>query len=239
MNHNVGHQVTWTREKIARFWEYYSQTNAVEDNYFSKQLGDTVIKYVKKHIFLGGNVLDYGCGPGFLIEKLLRDQITCSGLDAVESNVKIIKTKFDGNPYFGGAYYADKLPTAIQDEQFDVVFLVETIEHLLADDLQAVLREMHRLAKKGGKVVITTRNNENLDVKKIICPDCGGVFHQMQHVSSWTTHSLSTLMAEYGFNKIICTTETFRPRTVWGYLLKVMDFIRRLPAVNLVYIGEK
>ena len=55
-------------------------------------------------------------------------------------------------------------------------------------------------------------------------------FIEMQHVSSWTTHSLSTLMAEVGFNKIICTTETFRPKTFWGYMLKITDVIRKLPA---------
>jgi 2-polyprenyl-3-methyl-5-hydroxy-6-metoxy-1,4-benzoquinol methylase len=239
MNHKVNREVVWTKEKVARFWEYYSTFNAVEDNYFSKQLGDTVIKFVKRHIKLNGNVLDYGCGPGFLIEKLLEDQISCSGLDAVESNVKIIETKFEANPYFKGAHYADKLPTEIQDEQFDIVFLIETIEHLLQDDLQMVLKEIYRLIKKGGKLVITTRNNEDLDARKIICPDCGGVFHVMQHTSSWTTHSTSNLMAEIGFKKIICTATTFRPMTLWGYYKNITDFITRHPAENLVYIGEK
>lgn len=239
MNHNIGHEVIWAKEKVARFWEYYSTFDAIEDNYFSKQLGDTVLGFVKRHIPLTGNILDYGCGPGFLIEKLLRDQITCSGLDAVESNVKIIKAKFEGNPYFKGAYYADKLPIEIQDEQFNIVFLIETIEHLLQDDLQVILKEIYRLTEKGGKLVITTRNNENLDASKIICPDCGGVFHLMQHVSSWTTHSLSNLMAETGYNKIVCTATTFRPKTVWGYYKNITDLISRHPAGNLIYIGEK
>jgi 2-polyprenyl-3-methyl-5-hydroxy-6-metoxy-1,4-benzoquinol methylase len=239
MNQNISHEVVWNREKVSRFWEYYSTFEAIEDNYFSKQVGDTVIGFVKKHIQLAGNILDYGCGPGFLIEKLLKERLACWGLDAVESNVKIIETKFDGNPYFKGAYYADTLPTSIPDHQFDVVFLIETIEHLLQDDLQAILKEIHRITKPGGKLVITTRNNENLDASKIICPDCGCIFHLMQHVSSWTTDSMSNQMAVLGFKEIVCTTTTFRPRTLWGYYKNITDAITRHPTQNLIYIGKK
>jgi 2-polyprenyl-3-methyl-5-hydroxy-6-metoxy-1,4-benzoquinol methylase len=240
MNNSVGHNVVWTKDKVSRFWEFYSTFEAIEDNYFSKQLGDTVLEFVKKHIRLAGNILDYGCGPGFLIEKILKDQLACSGLDAVESNVKIIEAKFKDNPYFKGAYHADTLPTTIRNGQFDNVFLIETIEHLLPpDELQSILKEIYRITKTGGRFIITTRNNENLNASKIICPDCGCVFHAMQHVSSWTTDTLSNLMTEIGYKKIICTAATFRPRTLWGYYKNITDFISRESAKNLIYIGEK
>ena len=239
MKREIGHEVVWTTEKVSQFWEYYSTFEAIEDNYFSKQLGDTVIGFAKRHITLAGNILDYGCGPGFLIEKLLKDGLMCWGLDAVESNIEIIKRKFDGHPRFIEAYHADKLPTAIQENQFDVVFLVETIEHLLQDDLQAILKELYRITRTGGKLIITTRNNENLDASKIICPDCGCIFHLMQHVSSWTADSLSAVMTEVGFQKIVCATATFRPRTLWGHYKNITDAISRHPAENLIYIGKK
>lgn len=239
MNQKSVHEVNWTKEKVARFWEYYSTFEGIEDNYFSKQVGDTVIRFVRKYISLTGDILDYGCGPGFLIEKLLNDRLACSGLDSVESNIKIIESKFRNNPYFKGGHYADKLPTEIPDAQFDIVFLIETIEHLLPEERQSIFKEIHRILKRDGKLIITTPNNEKLDASKIICPDCGCIFHQMQHVSSWTTHSLSNLMTEAGFRKIVCTTRTFRPRTLWGFLFKIADFIRRRPAVNLIYIGGK
>lgn len=239
MNDNAIHEINWTNEKVARFWGYYSTLEAIENNYFSKQVGDTVIQFVRKHIPLTGNLLDYGCGPGFLIEKLLHERLASSGLDSVESNIRIIEAKFKDDPNFKGAYYADKLPTPLPDEQFDVVFLIETIEHLLPDERQAIIKEIHRILKRDGRLIVTTPNNENLDARKIVCPECGCVFHQMQHVSSWTTHSLSKLMAEGGFKKIVCTTKTFRPKTLWGFLFRVADLVRRRPHVNLIYIGEK
>lgn len=239
MNDQAVHEINWTNEKVARFWGYYSTLEAIENNYFSKQVGDAVIQFVKKYIPLQGKILDYGCGPGFLIEKLLKERLTSVGLDSVESNIRIIEAKFKNDPNFKGAYYADKLPAPIPGEQFDVVFLIETIEHLLPEERQPIIREIYRLLKKNGKLIVTTPNNENLDARKIICPECGCVFHQMQHVSSWTTHSLSRLMADAEFKKIACTTTTFRPRTFRGFLFRVADFVLRRPHVNLIYIGEK
>ena len=239
MNQNIGHELVWTQENVARFWEYYSTFKAVEDDYFSKQMGDTVIRFVKRYIPLKGNILDYGCGPGFLIEKLLQDGRSCWGLDSVESNIRIIKSKFDGHPHFMGAFHAHKLPTAIPNGMFDTVFLIETIEHLLQDDLPIILKELYRITKAGGNLIITTPNNENLDASKVICPNCSSIFHLMQHVNSWTTNSLSNLMTEAGFRKIICTSTTFRPRTIWGYYKNITDVITRHSPQNLIYIGEK
>ena len=233
------HEVIWTKDKVARFWNYYSTSKAVEDNYFSKQLGDTIIAFVKRYIRLSGDILDYGCGPGFLIEKLLNAGFNCWGLDGVESNIKIIKDKFGNIPHFKGGYYAEVLPTTLQDNQFDVVFLVETIEHLLKDDLQAIVHELHRLTKIGGKLIITTRNNEKLSANQIICPDCGCVFHPMQHITTWTTNSLSELMSKAGYKKIICTATTFRPKTIWGFYKNITDAITHHLPENLIYIGEK
>src|SRR3972149_5567238 len=99
MDQNIGHKAVWTKDKVARFWEYYSSFESVEDNYFSKQLGDTVLGFAKRHIAVAGNILDYGCGPGYLIEKLLGNRLACWGLDAVDSNIKIIEAKFKDNPF--------------------------------------------------------------------------------------------------------------------------------------------
>lgn len=239
MNQNIGHELVWTRETVARFWEYYSTFKAVEDDYFSKQLGDTVIKFVKRYIPLTGNILDYGCGPGFLIEKLLQDGRSCWGLDSVESNVKIIESKFNGHPHFKGAFHADTLPTTIPDGMFDTVFLIETIEHLLPDELPLIVNELNRITKTGGHLIITTPNNENLDANKVMCPNCGNIFHHMQHVNSWTVNSLSNLMSQAGFKRVICTATTFRPRTIGGFYKQLTDAITRHTSQNLIYLGEK
>lgn len=239
MKDNSKHDVIWTKEKVANFWEYYSTSSSLGDVYFSEQLGDAVLALVKRYVRISGDVLDYGCGPGFLIEKILKLQVSCSGLDAVESNIKIIERKFNGNPLFKGAFFADQLPTPIKDGQYNLVFLVETIEHLLQEDLRGILDEIYRITQAGGYVVITTRNEENLDKSKRICPDCGGTFHLMQHVSSWSVSSLSALMAEVGFQQVACLSTTLRPRNLLGHYKRFTDAITRHPAENLIYIGKK
>jgi 2-polyprenyl-3-methyl-5-hydroxy-6-metoxy-1,4-benzoquinol methylase len=239
MKNDSTHDIIWTKEKVAKFWDYYSTSSSVGDVYFSEQLGDAVLALVGRYIRISGNVLDYGCGPGFLIERLLKLQVSCSGLDAVESNIKIIDRKFKDNPLFKGSFFADSLPTPIKDGQYDLVFLVETIEHLLQEDLRVILDEIYRITLAGGHVVITTRNDENLDKSKRICPDCGGTFHLMQHVSSWSVNSLANLMAEVGFQQVACIATTLRPRTLLGYYKSFTDRLTGHPAENLIYIGKK
>jgi 2-polyprenyl-3-methyl-5-hydroxy-6-metoxy-1,4-benzoquinol methylase len=239
MKNNNVHDVVWTKEKVAQFWNYYSTSSSLGEVYFSEQLGDAVLSFVEGYTKISGDVLDYGCGPGFLIEKLMNKHVSCWGLDAVESNVKIVESKFKNNPNFKGAYFADKLPTSIEDGKYDLVFLVETIEHLLPDEIDSVLQEIHRITRKGGRIVITTRNEENLEKNKRICPDCGCAFHLMQHVSSWSTDSLSQRMSVVGFNQIACEATTLRPANLLGYMMKLGYKLAARPEENLIYIGVK
>jgi 2-polyprenyl-3-methyl-5-hydroxy-6-metoxy-1,4-benzoquinol methylase len=239
MKDDAVHDVVWTKEKVAQFWNYYSTSSSLGEVYFSEQLGDAVLSFVERHTRIDGDVLDYGCGPGFLMEKLMSKHVSCWGLDAVESNLKIVESKFKDRPYFKGAYFADRLPTSIEDEKYDVVFLVETIEHLLPEEIDSVLREIYRITRKGGRIVITTRNEENLEKNKRICPDCGCAFHLMQHVSSWSTHSLSQRMNEIGFHQIACKATTLRPANLLGYMMKLGYMLTNRPEENLIYIGVK
>jgi 2-polyprenyl-3-methyl-5-hydroxy-6-metoxy-1,4-benzoquinol methylase len=239
MKSNFEHEIIWTEEKVARFWNFYSTFAPISGTYFSKQVGDTVIRLTHKYASLSGNVLDYGCGPGFLMEYLLARKIACWGLDFAESNLKLVSEKFKNNPYFKGVYYADKLPTSISNGEFDLVFLLETIEHILPDELEAVFQEINRITKRGGKIIITTPNNENLDSKKVMCPDCGCIFHPVQHVRSWTTTSLPQFMESVGYTKTTCFSTTLRPLNLLYPLWKIGEFINRKPPVNLIYIGEK
>jgi 2-polyprenyl-3-methyl-5-hydroxy-6-metoxy-1,4-benzoquinol methylase len=162
------HQIVWTYEKGARIWDYFAQSRAYEDNFFSKQVGDDIIDFVLAYDDLSGNILDYGCGHGFLIEKLLKRGISCQGLDFSEDSVRLVGEKFQNEPLFSGVTLAQSLPTPLEADKFDVVFFIETIEHVLKEDLNKTLREIYRLTKSGGYIFVTTPNEENLDAAKVI-----------------------------------------------------------------------
>lgn len=237
------HEVAWTREKSNRIWEHLSSNRAYEETYFSRQVGDDLIDRVRRQVPLRGTVLDFGCGQGFLLEKMLARNISCQGLDFSAGSVDIANARLGKNPLFRGAVRVDAIPAPLAGASFDAVFFVETLEHVLPDELDAVIGELRRLLKPGGHLVVTTRNEENLDASKILCPECGCVFHHMQHVSSWSAESLATRMARDRFRTVFCDGLVFAPAVPFGALGKWLYrrawrmLRRRVP--NLLYVGSR
>lgn len=49
---------------------------------------------------------------------------------------------------------ANKIPYPFKDNIFDVIYCYDVLEHL--DDTVGVMREIHRVLRKGGRIIITT-----------------------------------------------------------------------------------
>ena len=72
------HRVLWTHEKAARFWSSSADLELHAEVYFSRMVGESLIRFVRRRgVQLSGRVLDFGCGPGFLLEKLLQAGVSC------------------------------------------------------------------------------------------------------------------------------------------------------------------
>jgi SAM-dependent methyltransferase len=234
------HDVEWTGSKIARFWNQYSGLAAREDAYFSKQVGSSLLRMVRRHgVSLGGNLLDFGCGPGHLLELLAKYGGSYQGVDFSPVSVDAARRRLSGRRGFSGVASVEALPTPLAQAQFDVVFLIETVEHLLPEQREATLREVHRLLRTGGKLVVTVPNEENLAVSSMACPDCGCVFHRMQHVSSWSKASLSSLLSEYGFQTLLCQRTRLASGGVVGAGVNLARLLLRAARPNLVCIARK
>jgi 2-polyprenyl-3-methyl-5-hydroxy-6-metoxy-1,4-benzoquinol methylase len=237
------HQVNWTPEKIGRFWDYVAQNKATEQNAFSAIAGDAVIDLASQYAGLQGNILDYGCSHGFLIEKLLKRGLRCEGLEFSEDTAKKVSQKFGNNKNFGGITIVRNLPSPIESGKYDVIFVLEVLEHLLDTYLHQTLEELYRITKKGGIIVVSVPNNEDLDALKVLCPDCGGIFHIIQHVRSWNAQTLVARMKEAGFQEVLCKITRLREGgrlllARYIFMLLVHKFTgKKLP--HLIYIGRK
>lgn len=96
-----------------------------------------------------GVLADVGCGGGHLWRELEPMFSRCLGLDAV---------RYAGLPA-GVAFQQadlDRVPLPLDDGAADAVTAVETIEHL--ENPRAFCRELVRVARPGGWIVITTPN---------------------------------------------------------------------------------
>lgn len=234
-------QISWTAEKVSRLWNYYASNSSYENQYFSNHSGKYILSYVRKRVnFKGKDILDFGCGPGYLLQYLSSLGINkMTGLDFSKESVDRLNDKFKGNKKFAGAVCVNSLPSSLDDASMDIVIAVEVVEHLSDSQLRKTLNEIHRLLKPGGHIIVTTPNNEDLEASKTICPECGCVFHRWQHIRSWNAVSLRELMEQYGFATDVASQILFD-----SPLKKVCYWVRRSITRNLVYphllyIGRK
>ena len=97
----------------------------------------------------------------------------------------------------------------------------EFIEHLTDEVLENTIKEIKRVIKPGGYLIVTTPNDENLQNETTICPECGCVFHRWQHVRSWNISSIKTYLTDMDFDVIYVKALKWIPSDV-SILKKVM-----------------
>lgn len=223
MNSKPEHLIDWDDAKVSRLWDYYSRTPPYSDIYFSKLFGDQMLKLSGLPLAEPLDVLDFGCGPGFIWDhlRLLGAKWRYTGLDFSPDSVAKAQHRAHGHPQFVGAQHVKQLPAALQDASFDAVFLFEVVEHLKDVYLQSTIQEACRLLRPGGVLVVSTPNDEILAECTRFCPECGAVFHEWQHVRSWSVTSLSAYMKSHGLACRRAETLDFRANTFKRRLIQL------------------
>ncbi|MEO6671552.1 MAG: class I SAM-dependent methyltransferase [Ferruginibacter sp.] len=239
------HMLEWTDEKVARFWNFRNTYTPYDNTWFTQQVGSAVLKLANEKSHLKGNILDYGTGKGYLIGHLLENfpAVELFACDFTDSLAHEVDQKYKDYKAFNGCKLLTQLPSSYENDFFDTVFLIETIEHLTDNYLHGTLIEINRILKPGGTVVITTPNNEDLEKTFVHCADCGASFHHMQHVRSWNTASIIKLATQFKFSTIFCKGLNLQWYNKKGIFYYVADQVKKLfstpPKANLVYIGKK
>jgi len=156
-----------------------------------------------------------------------------------------VRTRFAGEPCFQGAEEValDRLP--IGDAEAGAVFLVEVLEHLPRDAWDPVVAEVARVLRPGGRFVVTTPNQEDLAARKIACPECGSVFHRVQHLESVDAASLRALLVRHGLSPRLVRATNFRhfPDRAAGrlleFLLRCFPGLEARTSPHLIAVAER
>lgn len=230
----------WRPEHVGRYWDWWSRNPALEHLYFSMRFGDALLDEIGCAIPLRGTLLDLGCGPGHFVAKALDRGLEALAVDQSAESVKTLNDRLGSHPRFRGANVNEGFPVPVPDGAADIVTVIETVEHLDDAALRALLDETHRLVRAGGHVVVTTPHAENLPELEVMCPDCGCVFHQFQHVRSFTPEALRDAMEARGFKTLRCrpTLLSFLPRWMQPFHRWVYPRVKgKLP--HLIYVGQR
>ncbi len=116
---------------------------------------------VKKIINKDDLILDYGCGPGTFSIKL--SKLTNKNVHSVDISKQFLeeceksKKKYNSDNIKTQLIEGNKLP--FNNDYFDKVLLFDVIHHL--EEPEIALREIYRVLKKNGKIIIYEPNKLN------------------------------------------------------------------------------
>lgn len=148
--------------------------------------------------YVSGNVLEVGCGEGRGLEVL---SSLCSAYTALDKNKALLDDLSQKYPNF--TFLETNVPpfSGIGSNVFDCVIAFQVIEHIPNDDL--FVKEIHRVLKPGGIVIITTPN--------ILLTLTRNPWHEREY----TALQLNTLLSKY-FSSVSAQGITGSQR-VWDY----------------------
>jgi len=116
-------------------------------------------------------VLDFGAGTGNALpywhELLPQAQMTC--VDVSSQSLDVAAKRHAGLATFI-AYTPPSLP--LDDNQFDLIYAACVFHHIMPEDRSAVLRELQRVLKPGGRLLIYEHNPINPLTQQVVrsCP---------------------------------------------------------------------
>ena len=142
-----------------------------------------------------GHLLDVGCGYGFFLSAMKNRGWTVSGIEISTTGRKYAQQ------HFGLSIYGKPLAEMrFAEHSFDAVTLFYVIEHLL--DPAAVLREVRRILKPGGIVLLRWPNTT--PIIKLLGRAARGLdlYHTPYHLYDFSASTIQRLLIQTGFTHI-------------------------------------
>ncbi len=128
--------------------DYHRNMDASHPYYFSYQIKMKLVKQWLASLPEDLKILDAGCGEGLLVEDLQEQGRSAIGLDLNYSSQFVRQGSVKKMPF--------------DDNSFDVVLLLDVLEHLPWTEQTTVLREIQRVLKPEGFLGISLPNLAHL-----------------------------------------------------------------------------
>lgn len=111
----------------------------------------------------GMRVLDLGCGRGEIVRHVARLGAASFGIDYARVAVEMTRRVMADEPGTHGVARSDAKLLPFTSGAFDRVLMFDVVEHLHPWELDACLKEVHRVLKPGGQIVVHTAPNRWYD----------------------------------------------------------------------------
>ena len=167
------------------------------------------LKFARLRAVLKGttNHLDIGCGPGTFIGTLA-DEYCSVGVDISPSQIDFARGQYGTSKK--SFEQIDGNLKLFQDDSFDVVTVIELIEHLLPEQYEKLLQEAIRVLRPHGRLIVSTPNYGGLWPKvECLVNRLGRISYLDQHITRFTRSSLHDLLERSGLNNVSVSTFMF------------------------------
>ncbi len=140
------------------FWNTWNSTlrDPKNLNSWSLRRGQTIAELVRSLAIEHPKILDFGCGTGWLTERLAEFGET-TGIDLAERVIEAAQSRAPHIKFIAGDIFQSPLPCAY----YDVVVSQEVIAHI--PDQAAYLDRAADVLKSNGYLIITTPNKFVMD----------------------------------------------------------------------------
>lgn len=149
--------------------EYYFKHACGGHTEFTASKGEKLSPWMEKILKIANlkpndKVLDLGTGRGEIAYQSAKRNCFSVGLDYAMAAMDIAKmlrgiSKEKSQEFVLILSDARYLP--FKPEQFDIVFMLDIVEHLSPEDLQITLKQVHQCLKFSGRLIIHTMPNYN------------------------------------------------------------------------------
>lgn len=161
---------------MGSFWD--SSWEKIDGDRLAEYIGDfdmepdAIIEYLRSRQVK--TVCDAGCGCGIYSLKLASNGFAVSGFDVSAHAVGIAENLLKKATVTAELKTASVLSTGYPDDRFDCVISRDVIDHMSKKDAMAAIRELYRVTRPGGVLLLTLDHPDNEYKTEIHTVNCDG-----------------------------------------------------------------
>ncbi|MBK1988956.1 class I SAM-dependent methyltransferase [Sphaerospermopsis aphanizomenoides BCCUSP55] len=164
-------------------------------------------------IYVGSNskLLDYGCGDGTFLQIVSHLVSEAVGTDIAEGQIYNCQQRFSGETKIKFSHIKE-LSSQQSVSYFDTAVCMEVLEHCLAEQVEKIIKDLNRLVKPEGIIIISVPIEIGLSLLiKQITRRIAGYLRQGEYDKSIEPYSLTELL-----QMIFATKSSSIKRPVYG-----------------------